>query len=156
MQSDISYNYSLILGKAYRTLRVRAYETLEKYELIPTHWSLLGVVYGRQHGVTVSDMAVLLGVKLPLVTIMVDYLVEKKLIERIANKADGRSKLLIPTKTGVKQVVLIEKDMSNNMASLLVGISQPQLQTFRTVLQSIIDNDSENNQLISGKKVAHD
>lgn len=141
MHSDPSYNYSILLTKAYRTLRVRVYSSLEKYELIPTHWSLIGLVYRAKTGITLSDAAAELGVKLPLVTIMVDYLAEKGLIERVANKADGRSKLLVPTKQGVLLVSEIEAGLTKTLIPLLDGVSSEQMHTFQTVLQSIITND---------------
>ena len=141
MHSDPSYNYSILLTKAYRTLRVRVYSCLEKYELIPTHWSLIGLVYRAKTGITLSDAAAELGVKLPLVTIMVDYLAEKGLIERVANKADGRSKLLVPTQQGVQLVSEIEAELTKTLAPLLDGVSSEQMHTFQTVLQSIITND---------------
>lgn len=77
MDTDASYNYSILLTKAYRTLRVQVYNCLNKYELIPTHWSLIGIVYKAKDGITLSDAATMLGVKLPLVTIMVDFLAKK-------------------------------------------------------------------------------
>jgi DNA-binding MarR family transcriptional regulator len=141
MHNDPSYDYSILLTKAYRTLRTQVYSCLEKYALIPTHWSLIGIVYRAKTGLTLSDAAVVLGVKLPLVTIMVDYLAEKGLIERIANKADGRSKLLVPTKEGVAQVAIIEKDITESLTPLLNGISADQMHTFQTVLQAIINNE---------------
>jgi len=142
MHNDPSYNYSILLTKAYRTLRVQVYNCLEKYSLIPTHWSLIGIVYRAKTGVTLSDAATDLGVKLPLVTIMVDYLAQQGLIERVANKADGRSKLLVPTKEGVERVAIIERDIDKSLAPLLNGVTEKQLHEFRAVLQAIIDNET--------------
>lgn len=141
MHSDPSYNYSILLTKAYRTLRTRVYSCLEKYELIPTHWSLIGIVYRAKTGVTLSDVATNLGVKLPLVTIMVDFLEKKGLIDRVANKADGRSKLLMPTKDGITIVSTIEKELTESLKPLLNGVSPEQMNAFQSVLQSIIDNE---------------
>ena len=141
MDSDISYNYSILLGNAYRTLRTYVSSCLEKYQLIPTHWSLIGTVYQRESGITLSDAAVVLGVKLPLVSLMVDYLESKKLIERVANEADGRSKLLIGTKEGARQVAIIEADLTQTLAPLLAGVPADQLRAFKAVLQAIIDNE---------------
>lgn len=141
MNSDISYNYSILLGNAYRTLRTYVSSCLEQYELIPTHWSLIGTVYRRGTGITLSDAAAIIGVKLPLVSLMVDYLESKKFIERIPNDADGRSKLLIGTKEGAKKVAVIEADLIQTMAPLLDGVSPEQLQAFKAVLQAIVDNE---------------
>jgi DNA-binding MarR family transcriptional regulator len=143
MNTDASYNYSVLLTKAYRTLRVHVYECLEKYELIPTHWSLLGIVYKAKDGITLSDAATMLGVKLPLVTIMVDFLAKKQLIERVSNVADGRSKLLVPTKTGHAKILEIEEDINRSLAPLLVGISPDDLHGFQKVLSTIIDNNNQ-------------
>jgi DNA-binding MarR family transcriptional regulator len=145
MHSDPSYNYSILLTKAYRTLRTGVYGCLEKYDLIPTQWSLIGIVYRAKTGITLSDAALELGVKLPLVTIMVDYLAKMGIIKRVANKDDGRSKLLIPTKEGLELVERIEADLTNSLAPLMRGITVQQMNTFQTVLQSIINNE------VSGK-----
>jgi DNA-binding MarR family transcriptional regulator len=141
MHNDPSYNYSILLTKAYRTLRMRVYSCLNKYDLIPTHWSLIGLVYRAKTGITLSYAATELGVKLPLVTIMVDFLAKRGLIERVANKADGRSKLLVPTKQGAALVSQIEKELTQSLAPLLDGVTQQQMHGFQTVLQSIIDNE---------------
>lgn len=140
---DSSYDYSILFSNAFRILRGRAYACLEKYELIPTHWSLIGIVYRAKKGITVSEAALALGVKLPLVTIMVDYLESKQLIDRAANEADGRSKLLLPTKAGARQIKVIEKDIAQSLRPLLEGVSDAELRTFQKVLQGIIDNDSD-------------
>jgi DNA-binding MarR family transcriptional regulator len=141
MHNDPSYNYSILLTKAYRTLRMRVYSCLNKYDLIPTHWSLIGLVYRAKTGITLSYAATELGVKLPLVTIMVDFLAKRGLIERVANKADGRSKLLVPTKQGAALVSQIEKELTQSLAPLLDGVTQQQMHGFQSVLQSIIDNE---------------
>jgi DNA-binding MarR family transcriptional regulator len=141
MHNNPSYDYSILLTKAYRTLRTQVYSCLEKYELIPTHWSLIGIVYRTKEGLTLSDAATMLGVKLPLVTIMVDYLAKIGFIERVSNKADGRSKLLVPTKDGAARVATIEKDLTECLAPLLDGVSHEQMRTFQVVLQAIINNE---------------
>lgn len=143
MKSDYSYDYSILLGSAYRTLRVRVANCLEQHDLIPTHWSLIGAVYGNKDGITVSDAANLLGVTMPLITVMVDHLESKGLIQRVANVSDGRSKLLKKTKQGTKQVAIIEAELSKRLAPLLIGISEEQLKVFGAVLDAISRNDSE-------------
>lgn len=143
MDEDASYNYSILLTSAYRSLRVQVYNCLSKYDLIPTQWSLIGIVYKAKDGITLSDAATMLGVKLPLITIMVDFLAKKQLIERISNVADGRSKLLVPTKSGFERVLEIEKDINHSLAPLLIGINHDDLHGFQKVLGTIIKNDKQ-------------
>ena len=73
-----SYKSSILLTRAYRVLRARVYSCLEEYELNPTAWSLIGTVYESKDGIRLSQVAETLGVKAPLVTVLVDKLVEKR------------------------------------------------------------------------------
>jgi hypothetical protein len=64
MQRSVSYDYSILLTKAYRILRSKVCDVLVEYDLIPTHWSLIGVVYNAKTGITLSDAATLISLLL--------------------------------------------------------------------------------------------
>jgi DNA-binding MarR family transcriptional regulator len=72
---------------------------------------------------------------------MVDFLVKKDLMDRIPNTADGRSKLLIPTSSGQATVSTIETQLTNELSPLLTSVSDTDMESFKKVLQTIIDNE---------------
>lgn len=136
-----SYRSSILLTRAYRVLRARVYDCLEEFELNPTEWSLIGVVYEAKDGVRLSQVATALGVKAPLVTLLVDNLVKRDILQRIPNQVDARAKLLVMTPHGKGLVKTVERSLNNALLPLLGGLSEQDMMTYQKVLEVIIQNE---------------
>jgi MarR family transcriptional regulator for hemolysin len=136
-----SYQMSLLLTRAYRILRAEVYRCLDEYELNPTQWSLLGLVVEARDGIRQSEVASALGVKAPLVTMLVDKLAARELMVRIPNPVDTRSKLLVITPRGKTLVKTIETALVGHLLPLVEEVSEENMQAFRMVLGTIVKNE---------------
>jgi len=134
--------------KAHRLLREHVYAVLTQYGLTPTYWSMLGIIHEAQDGVRQVEIARLLHVKAPLITTMSQNLQSKGIIKSVQNQFDARAKLLAITPEGKKFTKNVETSLNNELAALLNGLTEADLQTYHRVLTTIIDNDG----LISKKR----
>lgn len=131
-----------IQTKAYRILRARVYACLEQYNLNPTSWALLGLIYSATDGIRLAEAARILGVKAPLITALADDLSVQKRIKRIPHHLDQRAKLLVITAPGKKVVKVVEADLADQLSKLLKGVTSKDMATYHKVLQTIITNGS--------------
>jgi DNA-binding MarR family transcriptional regulator len=136
-----SYKSSILLTKSYRILRSRAYETLRSHELNATEWSIIGLVYESENGITLSGVAKSIGIKKPLVTLLVDNLVQRKLIMRSPNKDDSRSKLLMIKPEGRVLIEAVEGELGEGFKSLFDDLTNGDIANYVKVLETIIKND---------------
>ncbi len=135
-----SYVSGTIFVKAYRTLRLRVAACLHRHELTPTMWSLLGTVVNARDGIRLSEVAHQLNVKAPLVTMLSHKLIERGYITRIPHHIDKRAKLLVITSKGKSFMKTVESDMNDELAFLLDGVTEVELQSYKKVLDTIIIN----------------
>jgi DNA-binding MarR family transcriptional regulator len=137
-----SYRSSILLTRAYRVLRAHVYDCLEEFELNPTEWSLIGTVYESKDGVRLSQVAASLGVKAPLITLLVDNLVKRDILKRISNPVDARAKLLVITPSGKSLVKTVERSLNKALLPLLGGLSEQDMLAYQKVLEAIIKNEN--------------
>jgi DNA-binding MarR family transcriptional regulator len=135
-----SYVSGTIYVTAYRTLRGRIATCLQRYELTPTTWSLLGIVMQARDGVRLNESARILSVKAPLVTMLANDLIERGIIARIPHHIDKRAKLLVMTTKGKKFVAGVEREMDKELKYLLNGVTEHDLKSYKKVLDTIIAN----------------
>lgn len=137
-----TYNTGIIQAKAYRAMRITLTNALKKYNLSMSEWALLGTIYDRKF-VKYSELADLLEVKAPLITKIVDGLIDKELVSSIKDKDDKRSKQLTVTPNGLKTIPTIEKDVKNSTKNLIPDISHPELLIYVKVLHALAKNLKE-------------
>ena len=135
-----SYVSGTIYVKANRTLRMRITACLQRHDLTPTTWSLLGIVLSSPDGVRLNKVASLLNVKAPLVTMLAHGLIRQGLINRIPHHLDKRAKLLVMTPKGKNYMKTVEAEMNQELAQLLKGVTQHDLDSYKKVLDTIIQN----------------
>lgn len=135
-----TYLTGIVQIKAYALLRENVYEVLNKYDITPTYWSMLGVIIEARDGVRQSEVAKAINVKPPLVTVMVRELAERGLVKTVQNQFDARAKLLSVTNEGKKFTKAVETDLSKQLSSLLTGLTENDLIIYHKVLTTIIAN----------------
>lgn len=136
-----TYTSGLLWAKAYRILRGKVTETLEKYHLTMTEWALLGKLYdAKDEGVHLADVASALGVEPPLVTTMVSQLEKKGLVGRKEDVRDRRAKFISLTDESRSLVPKIEEAMQKTQTDLLKGLTTEDVATFMKVLESLVKN----------------
>jgi DNA-binding MarR family transcriptional regulator len=138
-----SYVSGTIYVTAYRTLRGRIAACLQRFELTPTTWSLLGIIMQARDGVRLNEAARILSVKAPLVTMLANELIDRGIINRIPHHIDKRAKLLVMTAKGKKFVAGVEREMDNELKFLLNGVTEADLRAYKKVLDTIIANGEQ-------------
>ena len=138
-----TYVTGTIQTRAYRLLRQQVIDVLDRYELTPTYWSMLGVILEARDGIRQTDVAKLLQVKPPLVTMMARELQNRGLITSVTNQFDARAKLLTTTPAGKKYIKTVEANLSKMLDNLLDGLTEKDMATYQKVLTTIIANANQ-------------
>lgn len=138
-----TYSSGVLFTRAHKAVRSRVYSLLEKYELNPSYWAILGITMQAPEGVRLASVAKQMDVKAPLVTMIANDLIEKGLITRVPHHTDGRAKLLVVTPKGKKLAVQIETELSTAIGNLMVGVSTADIASFQLTLETIIANSDD-------------
>ena len=137
-----SYANGLLFTKAHKAVRSCIYTILERYELNPSYWAILGSAVQAVDGIRLSSVAKQMDVKAPLVTMLAGDLIERDLIKRVQHQSDGRAKLLFATPKGKKLAVKIETELSQEIERLMAGTTQSDVISFQKTLETILKNAS--------------
>jgi DNA-binding MarR family transcriptional regulator len=138
-----TYVTGTIQTRAYRLLRQQVVEVLGEYDLSPTYWAMLGVIYESRDGIRQTDVAKALQVKPPLVTMMARELQNRELIASVTNQFDARAKLLTTTPAGKKHIKIVEANLGKMLENLLDGLTTADMHTYQNVLTTIISNSEK-------------
>jgi DNA-binding MarR family transcriptional regulator len=138
-----TYITGTVQTRAYAILRESVYSVLSKYELTPSLWSMLGIILDARDGIRQADVARLMNVKAPLVTVMVRQMEGRGLIQTVRNQFDARAKLLSVTAEGKKMIKVIETELHIELDKLLTGLTETDLITYHRVLTTIILNTTQ-------------
>ena len=138
--SNPTYVSGLLFTKAHKLVRGRIYELLEDYRLNPTSWSVLGSVFQSTDGIRASNIAQMLNVKPPLVTMIADDLIARDLMKRVPHHSDKRAKLLVITPKGKKLAATLEVSLDKTIRGLLTGLTTAEIASFQKTLETIINN----------------
>jgi DNA-binding MarR family transcriptional regulator len=141
--SEPTYYSGILLTKAYRAIRAKTYECLDAHDLNASQWSIVGLVYEAKNGITLSEVANAMSVKKPLITLLVDKLVDGNIIRRVDNKSDSRSKLLLMEPKGKVLVKELEASLKLTLMPLFDGVSENKFLTYLDVLKSVISNEQK-------------
>lgn len=135
-----SYLSGALFMKAYKLLRIEVASCLQRYNLTPTSWILLGITKQAKDGIRLSEVAALMSVKAPLVTTIVQILVADGHVQLISHHSDGRAKLLILTPSGKDFIKKVESTMDVLLTSMLEGANKSDLKGFKKVLETLVNN----------------
>lgn len=138
-----TYMTGSVQTKAYAILRENVYDVLEKYDLIPSYWSMLGIIIEARDGIRQADIAKAMNVKPPLITVMVRKMQARGIVQTVQNQFDARAKLINITPEGKKLIRSAENDLHKRLDSLLKGLTENDLLTYHKVLSTIIANSKE-------------
>lgn len=134
-----SYKSGLLQVQAYRVLRSKVSQTLDKYDLTTTEWSLLGLIYDRR-GLWGSEIALALGVEPPMVTQLVEHLLKRDLVKTQVDSEDRRAKLILLTKKSRVLVPQVEQALTQTLSDILLGVVPEDLLAYQRVLETIVKN----------------
>jgi DNA-binding MarR family transcriptional regulator len=140
--SQPSYESGLLFTQAHAAVRDSIYSILKEYDLTPSYWAILGASVNAEEGIRLANVAKLMGVKAPLVTMLANSLIEKNLIKRLPHHSDGRAKLLVATPNGKKMAQKIEHELAVEIGHLMRGATKDEVTAFQKTLRIILANAS--------------
>ena len=127
------------LGQAAHAYRVRAGGQLARIGLHSGQESLLKAL-AADDGMSMSDLASVLGVQPPTVTKMIGRLAAQDYVERRAAKSDGRQAEVYLTERGRRAIETIDKVWKRIEKSALDGIDDKDRKRLRKLLRQIERN----------------
>lgn len=128
--------------RAYRVLRGKVQTVLEPYGINASQWAILGALFEQAEGMRPTDIATLLDVKAPLITMLVGPLFDMALINRIDLLPDKRSRGLQLSPSGRELVKEIEQQLRELGPQLFVGVSAEEMIAYHKVLAAIIASEA--------------
>jgi DNA-binding MarR family transcriptional regulator len=133
------YNLGLLQGKAYRQLELNTAALLQKHHLTIQSWKLLGQLNDLSPR-RLTDIANILSVKAPLVTVLAEQLFRAEYASYTADTIDRRAKMMSITPKGQQKIVEIEEEIKQLMLSLFANTSIADKITYIQVLEQILEN----------------
>lgn len=134
------------LSQAAHAYRVRAGGQLSRVGLHSGQESLLKAL-AADDGMTMSDLAAVLGVQPPTVTKMIGRLAAQDYVERRASKGDGRQAEVYLTERGRRAIATIDKVWKRVEKTALDGVDDKDRKRLRKLLRQIERN-------LGGKRAA--
>lgn len=105
-------------------------------------WAFLGTVYdAKKDGISVSDLAEVIGVEVSHITNMTIKLQARGLVGKVPHPEDHRVKLLLNTARGNQFVEMVESDLRKGFKSWLKPIGPPRLAVYLKTLVDISELD---------------
>ena len=127
------------LSQAAHAYRVRAGSQLSRIGLHSGQEGLLKAL-ATDDGMSMSDLAAILGVQPPTVTKMIGRLAAQDYVERRASKGDGRQAEVYLTERGRKAIESIDKVWKRIEKTALDGIEDKDRKRLRKLLRQIERN----------------
>lgn len=127
------------LAQAAHVYRVRAGSRLSRIDLHSGQERLLKAL-DEKDGVSMSELATVLGVQPPTVTKMIGRLASQGYVERRASKGDGRQAMVFMTDRGREAISAIDKVWKRIEKDALAGIDDKDRKRLRKLLRQVERN----------------
>lgn len=133
-----TYQVVISQARAFRTLRGFLTEFLKQYNLTLTEWLMIGrVVDSLSDGVRISDLAIELGVEMPVITNLVNRAEKTGWVQRVVDVEDKRAKRIYATKEGGEKTCRIEGEIRQATAIWLGDIDATKLEAYLGVVGAL-------------------
>jgi len=145
LESVTTYYVGRLEASAHRSIRVFKDKTLSKYDITGMQWLVIGsVLDSGTLGMRITDLSNQLGTTLGFMTNTVNLLVSKKMLARIDNIHDNRSKIVTVTKKFKPLCRVIEKELRQELRkSIYSRLSPEELKTYIKDLQALTEIDTK-------------
>jgi DNA-binding MarR family transcriptional regulator len=131
-----TYTAGMLQSKAYRALSNFMTGYLSEFGLSLPEWKVLGSLYEKR-GLTPTDLAEALGVKLPIATRLLKSLEAKQLLTRSVDGKDTRVVRVEITAEGKNLAFKLEKMLRQEMRLFLHDIDHSDLVVYLRVLSQL-------------------
>lgn len=131
---------ALLQSKFHRTVKHHITQVLRPFKLSSVDWVILGFLDHKKTSVTITEVAVDLGIQSSFMATIVDKLEKRKLITVIGSETDKRKKNITVTKEGRQMVKKIQDQFGSFFSLLTKGLSKKDIVTYVKVLTTVIKN----------------
>lgn len=135
-----TYTGGLLQAKVYRIIKIFTNEKLRPYHISTIEWALIGLLNDNQKGIRPSELAEMLGVESPFVTLLIRRLHKLEIVDIKKDTTDNRVKMVYLTKKGITMVPKIESFIRSEVGMLVEGISHKDIICYLSVLEKIVKN----------------
>ena len=134
-----AYHAHLLQSTSYRIIQEVLTKTLYTYNVTIPEWKLL-VLTTEKVAQRHADLAQIMDIERPLVTVLIDSLEKKRLVRRTRDMVDRRAKVIVATSQGIALIREIEPKVRLVMKQLLRGITTDEITIYMKVLTTIVNN----------------
>jgi DNA-binding MarR family transcriptional regulator len=125
-------------ARAHRNIRERVAKELEEHKLTVMEWVLL--VYQQQEsGVSISDLARILNVKIALASVMVTKQVDAGWLKKIASTQDSRLRYVYVTDRGKHFIENTERELVQQLTGWVSHIDSGDMDGYLKVVSALAD-----------------
>ena len=144
-RTNISMYQALLLhSRADRVLRTVVSRQLDKFNITMMEWLLMGTVKnGAKEGVSMSEVASSLDVTLPQVTALTANLTKLKYLKQKVSRLDRRSRRLVITSVGKKQLAVIEESLEKAITDWVSDIPKNQWKSYLEMVETLANHKPE-------------
>lgn len=101
---------------------------------------MVGIISDARDGIRPAEVARVMNVKAPLITLLTKELQNREIIQVSSNQLDARAKLLSVTPKGKKIIKAIDAELEVKLKPLLNGLSDSDITAYFKVLTAIVEN----------------
>lgn len=127
----------LLQAKAYRILRADVTVMLKPFDISLPEWCTMNLI-AENPMIRGTEIAHELGVEIPMVTLIIRELEQKKILKRSFNTMDKRSRNISLTPHGKTTVTLIATTFKKSLPIYFDGTTSEDMRAYVRVLQNII------------------
>jgi MarR family transcriptional regulator for hemolysin len=141
MATPTIHRSGILQWQAYRALEERLDGALREQGLSAPEWKTLGVIFDAgDSGIRPLQIASSLGVKAPLVTRIIDSLLQKSLVKIVVPADDGRVRIIYLSSKGEKVFIKSSERVEQEMRSILQGTKPEEMKIYKDILLRMIKN----------------
>lgn len=144
MSKLTTYQAGVLEATVHRNLQKYCESVLKHYELSKMHWMLIGTVLEHDKGVRLTDLAKELGTTISYITVSVNLLTSRGILERIDSAHDSRSVLISIAKSYRKTCDEIELKLRESLRDTVYSRVNPEdLRTYVYVMTQLAAIDPD-------------
>jgi DNA-binding MarR family transcriptional regulator len=114
-------------------------EDVIKFGLSMSHFMVMATLVKKQYSPIITEIAKELSITYPTMTNLVDYLEDKKLVQRERDKKDRRAIRIGLTNRGMKLMEEINHDWETNLEAFLTGLTEEDRSVFMNATESLLN-----------------
>ena len=139
VQKSKTHRVEFLQWQATRVLEQVLENILTPYQISLSEWRLLGLI--REQGeLQATEIALTMGVKLPLITRHIGSLKRKKWLTVLHHAKDRRIKRILLSPIGREKLQAMEKEMSKSFQKSFRSVTKEEIEGYRSVLTKIVFN----------------